>query len=103
MSPPPAPPPPRFPGGDGRRRPRRTHPDARELVFCLVDGHCRVRCLAAHHLHDYLLGGDGTTEGPPAFGLFGLDPLLSHSVAKPRRDTLHTKANRPGRRQALRE
>ena len=32
--------------------------------------------------------------GTPACGLFVLDPLLSHSVAKPERETLRTKANR---------
>ena len=48
------------------------HLDARELVFCLVDRHRCVRCLvgvdADHHIHDYLLGRVGTTEGTPAFG-----------------------------------
>ena len=72
------------------------HPDARELVFCLVDGHRCVRCLvridADHHMHDYLLRRDGTTEGTPACRLFVLDPLLSHSMAKPWREALRTKA-----------
>ena len=62
------------------------HLDARDLVFSLVDGHRCVRCLvgidADHHLHDYLLGRDGTTEGTPACRLFVLDPLLSHSVGE---------------------
>jgi hypothetical protein len=37
-----------------------THLDAGDLIFSLVDGHRRVRCLMRvdpdHHLHDYLLG-----------------------------------------------
>ena len=43
-------------------------------------------------MHDYLLGRDGTTEGTPACRLFVLDPLLSHSMAKPWREALRTKA-----------
>ena len=38
----------------------RTHLDAGDLIFSLVDGHRRVRCLVRvdpdHHIHDYLLG-----------------------------------------------
>ena len=78
--------------------------DARELVFRLVDGHRCVRCFvrinAYHHIHDYRLGRDGTTEGTPAWRLSVLDPLVSHSVAKPERDTLRTKASQLCRRQA---
>jgi hypothetical protein len=63
------------------------HSDARELHLGDVDGHRGVRGLvrvdADHHLHEYLLGRVGTTEGTPACSWFVLDPLLSHSVAKP--------------------
>ncbi len=45
----------------------------------------------------------GLSATTPAFGLFVLEPLLSHSVAKPGRDTLRTKASQQCRRQALRE
>ena len=71
---------------------------ARELVFALVDGHRGVRCLvrvdADHYLHDYLLVSLETTGGTPACGRLVLDPLLSHSVAKPWREALRTNANR---------
>ena len=48
------------------------HLDAGDLVFSLVDGHRRVRCLVGvdpdHHIHDYLLGRCVNHGGTPACG-----------------------------------
>ena len=54
-------------------------------------------------LHDCLLGRVGNHGGTPACRLFVLDPLLSHTVAKPERELFDMKASRLCRRQALRE
>ena len=55
-----------------------THLDAGDLIFSLVDGHRRVRCLVGvdpdHHIHDYLLGLC-EPRGHSCLRMFVLDPL----------------------------
>lgn len=64
--------------------------DAGDLVLVPPDGHRGVRCLVRvdpdQRIHTCLLGSV-EPRGHAFYGLFVLDPLLSHTVAKPERET----------------